>query len=225
MASKKQVVAVLMARHGRTFATELGLDLRKNTPSPLFRLLCFALLSSARIDAGIAMQSAKALAKRGWTTADKMCRSRWEERVEALHQAGYTRYQEKTATQLGELADVLMRDYGGDLRRLRDAAQGKPKKMRKLLKAFKGIGDTGADIFMREVQLVWEECYPFADKSALKAADALKLDAASDKLAKRVAREQYPKLVAALVRARLAGDVDELRQAAKAERAGQAATG
>jgi hypothetical protein len=39
---------------------------------------------------------------------------------------------------------------------------------------FKGIGDAGADIFCREVQIVWDELYPFADRKAL--ATASKLD-------------------------------------------------
>ncbi|WP_106478066.1 hypothetical protein [Phytohalomonas tamaricis] len=215
MASKKQVVAVLMSRHGRTFSNELGIDLHKNTPSPLFRLLCFALLSSARIDAQLAMSASKSLAQKGWTTVSKMHQSTWEERVQVLHQAGYTRLQEKTATQLGELTDKLLDDYDGDLRKLREAAQGKPKKIRKHLKTFKGIGETGANIFLREVQLVWEECYPFADKPALKAAEALKLGKNAEKLASRVEQNHYPRLIASLVRAQLSNSLDDVREAAK----------
>ena len=41
----------------------------KNTPSPLFRLLVFALLSSTRISFNAAGKVAEALAKEGWNTA------------------------------------------------------------------------------------------------------------------------------------------------------------
>ena len=65
MASQKRIIAALMQRHGRTFASELGIDLRKNTPSPLFRLLCYSLLTSAPISAELAMRGARAMAKAG----------------------------------------------------------------------------------------------------------------------------------------------------------------
>lgn len=48
------------------------------------------------------------------------------------------KYQERTATMLGEMADRLLDEYGGDLRRLRDAADRDPAQERKLLKRFKG---------------------------------------------------------------------------------------
>ena len=72
MASQKRIIAALMQRHGRTFASELGIDLRKNTPSPLFRLLCYSLLTSAPISADLAMRGARAMARAGWTTPQKL---------------------------------------------------------------------------------------------------------------------------------------------------------
>src|SRR4051794_28472953 len=49
MATQKDTVRALLDRHGRTFADELGIDVAKNTPAALFRLLCAATLMSARI--------------------------------------------------------------------------------------------------------------------------------------------------------------------------------
>jgi hypothetical protein len=216
MASQKRIIETLMQRHGRTFASELGVDLSKNTPSPLFRLLCYSLLTSAPISADLAMRGAKAMAKAGWTTPQKLQASDWATRTRVLNESGYARVDEKTATQLADMNAALLENYGGDLRKLREAAGGSPKALRKRLKAFKGIGGTGADIFLREVQLVWEECYPYADKAALSIAEKLGLKADATKLADKVSREDYPRLMAALVRCKLAKDTQAMRDAAKA---------
>jgi len=214
MASQKRIIEALMQRHGRTFASELGLDLHKNTPSPLFRLLCYSLLTSAPIGADLAMRGAKAMAKAGWTTPQKLKASDWETRARVLNESGYARVDEKTATQLADMNTALLETYAGDLRKLREAAEGSPKALRKRLKNFKGIGGTGADIFLREVQLVWDECYPYADKAALSSAEKLGLKTDADKLAQKVSREDYPRLMAALVRCKLAKDTQGVLEAA-----------
>ncbi|CAN5810412.1 endonuclease [soil metagenome] len=208
------VVKALLDRHGRTHADELRIPLRRNTPSPLFRLLCAALLASARISADLAVTGARALSDAGWTTAEKMAGATWEQRVKVLNDAGYARYDESTSRLLGETADLLSDRYGGDLRRLRDTADRDLDRERELLKECKGIGDVGADIFLREVQLVWDEVHPFADDRALRAARALDLGADAEALTRHVSRGDYPRLVAALVRTELAGDADAVREAA-----------
>ena len=131
---KREIVAALLELHGQTHAEELGIDVKKNTPSPLFELLCASLLFSARIDAGIATQAARELRRHGWRSADKLGESTWKERVQALNDAGYTRYQERTATMLGETTEELLERYKGDLRRLRDEAERDAGRERKLLK-------------------------------------------------------------------------------------------
>ena len=212
--SKDQIVKALLERHGETYAAELGIDLERNTPSVLYRWLCAATLLSARIGADIAMQAARALAEQGWTTAQKMADATWEQRTRALNQAGYARYDESTSRMLGDTAEMLLDKYRGDLRRLRDAAGRDPGRERALLKECKGIGEVGADIFCREAQVAWDELFPFADRRALEAAGRLGLEDDAARLARRVARKDYPRLLAALVRTALAKDYDELLRAA-----------
>jgi hypothetical protein len=216
MASKKDTARALLERHGRTFADELGIDVAKNTPSPLYRLLCAATLMSARIGSPIAVEAARNLAKRGWRSPRKLAESTWEQRVKALNEAGYTRYQERTATMLGDLTEHLLERYGGDLRRLREEAEREPKAERRLLKEFKGLGDVGVDIFFREAQVAWEELFPFADRRALDAAGRLKLPKDPGKLADLVGAADYARLVAALVRVELDDDYEAVRAAAQA---------
>src|SRR5215218_6051123 len=215
MASPKKTAHALLDRHGCTFADELGIDVAKNTPAPLFRLLCAATLMSARIGSQIAVDAARSLAQHGWRSPQKLAGSTWEQRVEALNEAGYARYQERTATMLGDLTDHLLDRYGGDLRKLRDDAGRDPQAERKLLKEFKGLGDVGVDIFFREVQVAWDELHPFADRRALDAAGRLRLPKDTEKLAELVSEKEYPRLVAALVRVELDDDFDAVRETAR----------
>lgn len=213
--SERDVVRALLEQHGRTFAREIGIPVEKGTPSPLFRLLCASLLFSTRIGAGIAVRAAKALARAGWTTPEKMADASWEERARTLNESGYARYDERTSTMLGDTSRMLLERYGGDLRRLREEAGRNPRKERELLKEFKGIGDVGADIFFREAQAAWEELHPFADGRALREAAKLGLPEDAGALSRLVGREDYPRLVAALVRVGLEGDHDEVLEAAR----------
>ncbi|MBO0681559.1 MAG: hypothetical protein J2P45_00255 [Candidatus Dormibacteraeota bacterium] len=198
--SPRQLARSLLERRGTTIAEELGIDLRRDGPSAWFRLLCVAALLSARIDARIATAAARGLAGAGWTTAGKLAGSSWEERVRVLHEAGYTRYQERTATMLGAMAEQVQERYRGDLRRLRDEARRDPGAERRLLKQLPGLGDVGVDIFFREAQAAWAELRPFADARALRAAKRLGLGQDAGELAGVVAEERLPQLVAALVR-------------------------
>lgn len=215
MAPKKAVTAALLERHGRTYAEEIGIDVGKNTPSPLFRLLCASLLFSARISAEIAVEAAKALARQGWTTADKLAASTWEERAKTLNEAGYARYDERTSAMLGDTTALVIDRWNGDLRRLRDEAERDPGRQRRLLKECKGVGDAGVDIFFREAQVAWDELVPFADRKALSAARKLDLGDDAEALARRVAAGDYARFVAALVRTELASDHDEVLAAAE----------
>lgn len=203
-ASRQAIARVLLERHGRTFAQDLDIPIERNTPSPLFRLLCASLLFSARISATLAAQAARALTDRGWTTPQKMARTTWAQRTRVLNRAGYARYDERTARMLEDTTRLLLDRYGGDLRNLREEAGREPRRERRLLKEFKGIGEVGADIFFREAQVAWEELFPFADDRALKSAKSLGLPAEARALARLVGDRDFPPLVAALVKVQLA---------------------
>jgi hypothetical protein len=214
--SRKRIIAALLERHGQTYAAELGIDLVRGTPSVLFRWLCASILLSARISADIAMHAAWALADQGWTTVQKMADSTWEQRTRTLNQAGYARYDESTARMLGDTAGMLLARYGGDLRKLRDDSGREPARERELLKACKGLGEVDVSIFFREVQLAWDELYPFADERALDPAGRLGLETDLKALARHVPKEEFPRLVAALIRTRLAKDFGRVVELANA---------
>jgi hypothetical protein len=210
MTNPARVVEVLLHRQGRLYSEALGLDLCSGDSSVLFQWLCASFLLGGRIRAKAAEQAAEALLRQGWTTPETMAASTWEDRTRLLNRSGYARYDESTSRRLGEMAARLLDRYGGDLRNLRAAAQRDPHEERRLIQEFNGIGDVRADIFFREVQLVWDELYPFADRRALHAAGALRLGDDAHALACLVAPADFARLVAALVRTdlgRCAGDI------------------
>lgn len=213
--TRERLAAALMSRHGRTFAEELGIDLAGGSADALFQWFCAALLFGARIGAAIAVKAARSLFDHGWTTAESLAASTWEDRTRVLNASGYARYDESTSRELGDAARRMLDTYGGDLDRLRRRAENQPGRERALLKEFKGIGDVAADIFLREIQGVWSELYPFADAKALDAARRLGLGADAGELATLVEPGDFPRLVAALVRAALARDVNRLLSAAR----------
>lgn len=207
----------LLGQYGRTYGELVGIRLRC-TPAPLFRLLCLALLFSARIRASIALEAMKALLDAGWSTPEKLAASTWARRTRVLNRAGYARYDERTSTMLGETAGLLLDRYRGDLRRLRETARRDPAAERELLKEFKGIGDVGVDIFFREAQAVWPELVPFADRKALEGAVRLGLPQDPCKLAALVPAADFPRLVTALVRVQLESGVEDVLAGSAAAR-------
>jgi hypothetical protein len=198
----RDVVRALLDRAGTTYAEQAGIRLR-DTPAPLYRLLVLSVLLSTRIRADIAVAAARTLADAGMGTPDKMVAASWQERVGALGRAGYKRYDESTATALGDGAELLRSQYGGDLRRLRDAAEGDPAGVRKALRAFPRLGPVGADIFCREAQDVWPSLRPAIDGKALDGAVRLGLPADPEELARLTPGRELAPLAAALVRVAL----------------------
>lgn len=213
--TKKAIARAVIRRYPKSFAEELRIDLGKNTPASLYQHLILSLLASARISSGIALKAAKALFGEGWRTPQKMADVTWEERTRVLNHAGYAHYDESTSRYIANTTALLLDRHDGDLRKLREAAGRDPGEERKLLKQFKGIGEVGADIFLREVQTVWGEHYPFADKKALRAAEKLGLGSDAKALARLVGPEDLPRLLTGLVRVDLGREAEEiLREAA-----------
>ena len=209
----ERIVRALLNRYGQTYAEEIGIKLR-DAPAALFQLICASILMIARSRASVAVEACRALFAAGWRTPRAMAAASWEERTRTLNRAGYARYDERTSTMLADTSRLLLDEYGGDLRRLREDAGRDPARERELLKDFKGIGDVGVDIFFREVQTVWSELVPFADRRALEAAAGLGLPRDPRALSELATGRDFPRLVAALVRTRLARDYDRIQREA-----------
>ena len=192
----------LIAERGETFAHQAGIRLA-NAPSPLFQLLVLTVLLSVRIGTPIAVAAAREIFQAGWRTPHALADADWQDVVDALGRAHYKRYDESTATALGEDARLLIDRWNGDLRRLRAEADGDPRRIRQLLQEFRRIGPVGAEIFCREAQGVWPELRPAFDRRALDGAARNHLPRDPARLAALVEPSDLPRLAAALVRATL----------------------
>jgi endonuclease III len=200
-----QTVKVLLERHGLLYAEEAGIRLA-DRPSPLYQLLVLSTLLSARISASIAVAAARELFAAGYTTPKAMTAATWQARVDALGRGHYRRYDESTATRLGDGASLLTDRWGGDLRRLRDealrdAGAGAAQAIASLLNEFPGVGAVGASIFIREVQDTWPVVAPYVDPLVLRGARRVGLPGEPGSLARVLSGSGQPvRLAAALVR-------------------------
>jgi hypothetical protein len=212
-AVRKRVVRSLLKHAGATYAEEAGIRL-KDQPMPLFQLLTLCMLASKPIDAAIAVQAASELFRTGLRTPPSVLKADRREVIRGFARSHYVRYDESSATRLVDVAGVVRDEYGGDLRNLATRGGHDLEATARLLKQFKGIGDTGTDIFLREIQDVWTWVRPYFDKRALAAARQLDLPSDVGELG-ALAPHNNAKLAAALVRV---SPDDELRDTVTAQR-------
>lgn len=202
----KDTARRLLDEHGRTYASQAGIRLA-DQPAPLYRLLVLSVLISTRIKAEIAVAAARELFAAGFGTPAGMRQASWQARVDALGRGHYVRYDESTATALGDGAALVMDEYRGDLRRLRSAADGDVREIERRLQRVPRLGPTGASIFCREAQAVWPELRPYLDRKTLDGARRLNLPTDPEKLASLVSPDELGVFAAALVRVSLNKDI------------------
>ncbi|MGW5419792.1 endonuclease [Streptomyces sp. NPDC003943] len=211
--TRDTITSRLLSEYGRTYAEEAGITLH-DKPAPLYQLLVLTVLCSIRISAETATKAARELFRAGLRTPRAMAGSDWQDRVDALGRAHYVRYDESTATALGDGAQLVLERWHGDLREMREEAGGDPGTLRELLQEVPRIGPVGADIFCREVQAVWPRLRPYFDDRACAVAEDLGLPHTPRGLGQRVAPKDQARLAAALVRVGLSKDAAKKLQAA-----------
>jgi len=207
MNQHKQVVRRLLQVAGTTYAAEAGVRI-SDKPMPLFQLLVLCMLASKPIDATIAMRAGHELFSDGLKTPKAVLGADRRTMIDAFGRAHYARYDESSATRLTDMAQRVVDEYSGDLREIPRRGAEDVDAAKRMLKKFKGIGDTGADIFLREVQDVWPWVRPHFDKRATRAAKTLVLPTDPEELG-GLAPKANARLAAALVRVSLD---DDLRQ-------------
>ncbi|OBK50130.1 endonuclease [Mycobacterium sp. 1081908.1] len=205
MDKREEVVRRLIKVAGTTYAAEAGVKIR-DKPMPLFQLLVLCMLASKPIDAAIAMSAGRELFKAGLRSPKAVLASDRRSTIGAFGRAHYVRYDESSATRLTDMAERVRDEYHGDLREIAGSSRHDVAAAKRMLKKFNGIGDTGADIFLREVQDVWPWVRPYFDDRATATAKRLGLPAQPAKLG-ALAPQANSRLAAALVRASLDDDV------------------
>ncbi|AHH22031.1 hypothetical protein NONO_c72740 [Nocardia nova SH22a] len=207
-AQDDRIARELLDCAGTTYAAEAGITLA-DKPAPLFQLLMLSQLLSTRIAARIAVAATRELVSTGYRTPQRVADADWQELVDALGRGHYRRYDESTATRLGENAAIVIDRYHGDLRKLVDESDRDPARLAESLQQFHGIGPTGADIFLREVQDVWTWLRPHFDERARRGADLLHLSGDPKDLDRLSRSGHDAELAAALVRVSLDRELAE----------------
>ncbi|TKA27401.1 hypothetical protein B0A50_05013 [Salinomyces thailandicus] len=116
-----------------------------------------------------------------------------EKHVKAMWDAR-TQHKEKTAGEIGQIADVVLSKFTGEndsegtkLERVRTECNRDVEKEREMLKNnIKGLGKTGLDIFFRRVQWVWDAGFPFIDGRTAQSLHKLGLPDQGEELSKLI---------------------------------------
>jgi poly(A) polymerase len=134
-------------------AAELGIDLSSRNDEDLFKWLLACLLFGKPIQQQVAKRTYEVLTGAGVASLDKLAGSTWDELVKLLDQGHYVRYDYSTATKLLEVSRAIKEQYGSVLDLISTAASA--HELEKRLIAFRCIGPTTTEIFLRDVGPIW----------------------------------------------------------------------
>lgn len=135
-------------------ASELGIELKPDDDSGLFKWFIASFLMGKRIQAPIAAQAYKVIVEeQGRDTARKLQHCTSRELVAMLGRAHYVRYDETTAQRLLDLSAKLNAEYSGKITQMRSASDNR-QAFEKRLGEFDGVGPKTIEIFMRDAAKV-----------------------------------------------------------------------
>ena len=192
----------LVERLGGRFSLEMGIDVDRSDHE-VDRWFLAATLFGTRISWPIVERTFAVLGRAGvHTIADAGRRSR-RELIELLDAGGYARYDERTATRLRRLAEVVAERHGrpSALKAERDS-----RALEAILDDLPGWGPTTVRLFLRELRGTWPGADPPLDERAVHAALELGLPVRDVATLRRLAARaelDVRDLEAALVRARI----------------------
>jgi len=149
-----------------------------------------------------------------FTSAKKTKDAGSDKHIEAIY-AARTQHKEKTAAEIGLIADVVLEKFtskddkeGTQMQKLRDDCDRDVMEERETLKSsIKGLGKTGLDIFFRRVQWLWDAAYPFIDDRTTESLYKLGLPREREDLQKAI-EQHWSKLDSKHV----AGDDEEMKK-------------
>lgn len=170
----QKVVKKLIRHLGELYSCQLEIDLKSKKETEIFKWFLASLLFGKRISEDIAAKTYKLFALRNIITPDKILATGWDGLVKILDEGSYVRYDFSTATKLLDLMNGLKNEYG-TLTNLYKQAENS-EELEAKLEAFKGIGPTTANIFLRELRAVWPKANPEPCSLVKMAAKNLGLD-------------------------------------------------
>lgn len=95
--------------HGTALANPPALTA---SPEIVLAMVIDALIKARPISHELTQKTIKMLIEAGYHDIDTLSNSSWEDRTMVLRNGGYNRYREQGATNLGELANLVLEKYG-----------------------------------------------------------------------------------------------------------------
>jgi hypothetical protein len=191
-------VRELLKLYPKTYAEELGIDLKSRKSGEIFKWFLASILYAKPIRETSATKTYFCFLKHGVTSAKKILDTGWNGLVEILDEGGYTRYDFSTADKLLEVCGNLQKFYNGNLNILHEKAKDSRDLEEKIKALGKGIGEITVSIFLREMRYCWKKADPKPSRLVRLAMKNLKIK----NLKKFAEREKIDlvKLESALVR-------------------------
>jgi endonuclease III len=118
-----------------------------------FRWFLASTLFGARVGEQVAMNTYRCFGDAGIDTPERIIEAGWDRLVEVLDSGGYVRYDFSTAQKLLDIVGTVKEKYGSLEELYNQAVDAKDVERR--LMAFKGMGPTTSQIFLRELRGKW----------------------------------------------------------------------
>ncbi len=149
---------VLLKEFGIPFSVALGINLQDAKEKEIFKWFLASVLFGKRISFRIAAKTYEQFKSCNVLTPKAIANTGWDGLVQILDDGGYVRYDFSTASKLLDLIKELQQRYG-TLTELHKRAKN-PKDLESRLMHFKGVGPVTANIFLRELRVVWKKADP-----------------------------------------------------------------
>lgn len=145
----------LLKAYGTLYSEELGIHVEQEP----FKWFVASILFGARISTTIAKNTYKAYAEAGLTSPKRIARTDVWTLIRIHGRGGYIRYDGITAEYMLGIAEKLLKDYDGDIKKL-DELSRDPRELEQRLVEFRGVGSVTAKIFLRELREIWINADP-----------------------------------------------------------------
>lgn len=174
-ALRRGELARFLEAYGELYSARLGIALSGLDAGELFRWFLASMLYGARIAESVAGRTFEAFLEHGLSTPERILAADFGELLEIMAEGGYVRYDGISSRKVQDAAAKLITDYGGDLNRLHSVATDS-RDLESRLVAFKGVGPTTANIFLRELRGLWPKANPLPGQLAMLSASHLGID-------------------------------------------------
>lgn len=136
----------------KIFSDELGIDLKSQKESEVFKWFLACLLFGKPIQQEVAKRTYFEFVKEGLVSPKAIAKAGWDKLVKVLDRGHYVRYDFSTATKLLDVCKTLKEKYG-TVSALIKKSKNRQDLMRRL-EEFKGIGPITARIFLRDIKFL-----------------------------------------------------------------------